>query len=287
MHIFTKMKNILITGVSTGIGLHTAHYFLKNGWRVLGSVRKEADTGELSTHEHFVPLVFDVTDDEAINDAVDIVAQKLGGETLDVLVNNAGIAVSGPLMHLPISEFAYQMDVNVTGVVRVTQAFLPLLGARLDFDGTPGKIVNIGSVSGRFATPFLGPYAASKHALEAISDALRREMTLYGIAVSLLQPAAIKSAIWDKGKSAPSYTDGTDYTAFVRFKDKLIEKEEKQAIETDRIAEIIWKIAHSKKPKTRYLITRNNLAYRLFFSAPDRAVDYLFRNMFRSREARK
>jgi NAD(P)-dependent dehydrogenase (short-subunit alcohol dehydrogenase family) len=281
------MKSILITGVSTGIGLHTASHFLKKGWRVFGSVRKEADARALLTYEHFIPLIFDVTDDQAINNAADIVTEKLNGESLDMLVNNAGIAISGPLMHLPIADFEYQMNVNVTGVIRVTQAFLPLLGARLDFDGTPGTIVNIGSVSGRFATPFLGPYTASKHALEAISDALRRELVLYRIPVSLLQPAAIKSEIWEKGKRTPSHTEGTDYVGFERFKEKLIEKEEKQAIETDRIAEIIWKIAKSKKPKARYLITRNNLVYRIFFSAPDSAVDYLFRNIFKHKASTK
>ncbi len=274
------MDNILITGVSSGIGLHTASYFLSRGWRVFGSLRHTSDIRALAQHEHFVPLIFDVTDERAIKLSVEAVSTELKGETLDVLVNNAGVAYSGPLMHIPIADFKHQLDVNVTGTLLVTQAFLPLLGASLDHIGMPGRIVNIGSVSGKFATPFLGPYCASKYALEAISDALRRELVLYKISVSLLQPAAVKSAIWEKGKNAPVYTAGTDYARFELFKEKLIAKEEKAAIETDEVAKVIWSIAQTKRPKTRYLITRNNFLYRIFFSAPDRLTDRLFRNIF-------
>ncbi len=278
------MNNILITGVSSGIGLHTAKYFLERGWRVFGSVRKEMDSKVFEPYENFITLVFDVADEQAIKASADKVTDQLRGEMLDMLVNNAGIAVSGPLMHVHIEDFERQLDVNVTGTLRVTQAYLPLLGASLDYNGSPGKIVNIGSVSGRFATPFLGPYSASKYALEALSDALRRELVLYRIPVSLVQPAATKSAIWHKGKEAPIYTEGTDYTGFEVFREKLIAKEEKLAFDTDRVAKVIWSIAQSKKPKTRYLITRNNLLYRAFFSAPDRVVDRIFRKIFENRD---
>ena len=278
------MKNILITGVSSGIGLHTANYFLARGWRVFGSVRNELDAIALTRNENFLPLIFDVRDENAIRASAEKVADVLGGEMLDILVNNAGIAVNGPLMHVDIADFERQLDVNVTGTLRVSQAFLPLLGASLQFNGTPGKIVNIGSVSGKFTTPFLGPYSASKFALEAISDALRRELVLYKIPVSLIQPAATKSAIWEKGKQAPTYTNGTDHEGFERFREKLIAKEEKMALETDHVAKVIWDIAQSKKPMARYLITRNNLLYRVFFSAPDKMVDRFFRKIFEKRD---
>ncbi len=167
------MKHVVITGVSSGIGFDGARYLVERGWHVFGSVRRTADGERVRAElgEGFTPLFFDVTDEGAIKTAAGQVSERIGETGLWGLVNNAGIAVPGPLMHLPLEEFRQQLEINVTGQLAVTQAFLPLLGVRKNASHPPGRIVNISSVSGRIAYPFLGPFAASKHALEALSDA--------------------------------------------------------------------------------------------------------------------
>ena len=186
------MKSIVITGVSTGIGWGAAKVAIQKGFRVFGSVRKAADAQRLSAEfgPNFTPLIFDVTDEAAVAAAARQVREALGGETLFGLVNNAGVAVAGPLLHLPIAEFRQQIEINLTGAVIVTQAFAPLLGADKDLKGPPGRIVNISSVGGRNATPFMAPYNASKFALEGLSESLRRELMLFGIEVIVVAPGA-------------------------------------------------------------------------------------------------
>src|SRR5215471_15009628 len=162
------MKSVVVTGSSTGIGWGAAKVLIKKGFRVFGSVRKAADGERLQKEfgANFVPILFDVTDQAAVNRAAEQVASALGGETLFGLVNNAGIAVAGPLLYLKIDEFRHQLEVNVTGQVITTQAFAPLLGADRSRTGKPGRVVMISSVGGKNATPFMGPYNASKFALE-------------------------------------------------------------------------------------------------------------------------
>src|SRR5579871_226013 len=165
------MKSVVVTGSSTGIGWGATKVLIQHGFRVFGSVRKEADGERLQKEfgANFVPLKFDVTDAAAVNAAADQVSSALGGETLAGLVNNAGIAVAGPLLYLKIDELRQQLDVNVTGQVIVTQAFAPLLMANRDQPGLPrrssegakpGRIVMISSVGGKNANPFMGPYCA-------------------------------------------------------------------------------------------------------------------------------
>jgi NAD(P)-dependent dehydrogenase (short-subunit alcohol dehydrogenase family) len=162
------MRSVVITGTSTGIGWGAAKVLLGQGFRVFGSLRKPADAQRLKSEfgDNFVPLLFDVTDEAAIYAAAGEVRTALAGETLAGLVNNAGISVPGPLLELPIEDFRRQIEVNVSGVVMVTQAFAPLLGTDRQLNGKPGRIVNISSVGGLTATPFLAPYNASKFALE-------------------------------------------------------------------------------------------------------------------------
>ena len=180
------MQYIIVTGASTGIGRAVAEHFLKKGAYVFGSVRKETDAELLKSTlgDHFEPLIFDVRDNEAIKKAAEIVKNRVGTEGVSLLVNNAGIAVSGPLQHLDIEDYQTQFDINVFGVQRVTQAFLPLLGASFTTKiKQKGMIINISSISSMVTTPFLGAYSASKIALEYWSDALRRELSIYGIRV--------------------------------------------------------------------------------------------------------
>ncbi len=173
------MQSVVITGASTGIGWATAKLLLDRGFRVFGSVRKQADADRLKSE--FA--------------AAREVRAALGGETLFGLVNNAGIAVAGPVLELAADEFRRQMDVNVIGPIIATQAFGPLLGADSSLKGKPGRIVMISSVAGKNGNPLASAYSASKHAIEGLSESLRREMMLFGIDVIIVAPGAVKTPI--------------------------------------------------------------------------------------------
>ena len=196
------MRSVVITGTSTGIGWGTAKVLIANGIRVFGSVRKVADAERLVAEfgPGFVPLIFDVTDEAAVKAAAANVRSELAGEKLFGLVNNAGVAVAGPLLQLPVAEFRRQIDINLVGVVITTQAFAPLLGIDPQLQGSPGRLVNISSVGGRNAVPFLAPYNASKFAVEGLSESLRRELLPFGIDVIVIGPGAVATPIWDKAE---------------------------------------------------------------------------------------
>src|SRR6202048_5183729 len=194
------MKSVVITGASTGIGWATAKLLIERGFRVFGSVRKQADADRLRAEfgTNFTPLLFDVTNEAAVLAAAREVRAALGGETLFGLVNNAGIAVAGPVLELAADEFRRQMDVNVIGPIIATQAFGPLLGADSSLKGKPGRIVMISSVAGKNGNPLASAYSPSKHAIEGLSESLRREMMLFGIDVIIVAPGAVKTPIWSK-----------------------------------------------------------------------------------------
>eukprot|EP01035_Chromulina_nebulosa_P037694 gene37695-50887_t len=187
------MRSVVITGASTGIGHASTRLLIDRGFRVFGSVRKQADAARLQAEfgVNFVPLLFDVTDEAAVNAAAAKVRAELNGETLAGLVNNAGIAVSGPLLELPLADFRRQMDVNVIGPVIAIKAFAPLLGADAGLSGPRGRIVMMSSVAGRNGNPLLSPYSTSKHALEGLAESLRREFMIYGIDVIVTAPGAM------------------------------------------------------------------------------------------------
>lgn len=269
------MKYILITGVSTGIGFATTKYFLKRGYFVFGSVRKKADGDKLEAEfaTNFKPLIFDVTDDNAIKNAVLEVQHIVGDNGLAGLVNNAGIAVSGPMQHVPIEKLEYQLNVNVLGVVRVTQAFLPLLGAVENCTFSPGRIIQISSINGTISTPFMGPYAASKFALEAISDALRRELSIFNIKVVVIQPGPIQSDIWGKIINSDDYYPETSYGPILAKRKRGIEKTGEKAIPAIRVAEKIWSGMELKNPKTRYLVDKEVWKMKIYQKLPDKILD--------------
>src|SRR5271165_2610264 len=198
----TVMQHVVVTGVSSGIGQGTARVLAGHGMHVFGSVRRIEDAAGLLAElgDRFRPLVFDINDESAVRAAASIVQGELSGEALTGLVNNAGVAVPGPLLNIPMADFRYQIDVNLVGPLIVTQAFAPLLGANKNFAGTPGRIVMVSSVGGRLAGPFLGPYHASKFGLEGLADTLRRELMLYGIDVVIIEPGATATPIWDKAE---------------------------------------------------------------------------------------
>src|SRR6478735_8740690 len=203
------MKSVVVTGASTGIGHATAKLLVDKGFGVFGSVRKQADADRLKSEfgANFTPLIFDVTDEKAVLAAAGQVRAALNGEKLAGLVNNAGIAIGGPVLGLPVDEFRRQMDVNVIGPIIAVQAFGPLLGADPELKGPPGRIVMISSVSGKHGNPLTSAYAASKHAIEGLSESLRRELLLFGIDVIIVAPGAVKTPIWSKG-------DAVDMTAY-------------------------------------------------------------------------
>lgn len=275
------MKSVVITGVSTGIGLDAARRLLQRGYRVFGSVRKQADADRLQAElgENFVPLLFDVTDGEAVDTAVSQVKSIIGSSGLYGLVNNAGISVTGPLMHVPVDELRWQFEVNLFGLLDVTQKFLPLLGATKDASFPPGRIVNISSVSGKITYPFMGPYAASKHALEALSDALRRELLYYGIDVILIEPGTTQTPIIEKTAVQSNNYENTDYgEVMAEFGKKAVARQD-SALPVAKVTDAIVTALEKPKPKTRYAVPRKWfmgwIAPRLL---PDRLFDKIVAN---------
>lgn len=251
------MKAVVITGVSTGIGRAAATLLAGQGFKVFGSVRKPKDAEALTNllGAKFTPLIFDVTEEGAVRAAAETVRQQLSGHTLAGLVNNAGIAVGGPISHLPVAEFRKQMEVNVVGPMIVTQAFLPQLGMDKTLKGEPGRIVNISSVAGKMGPPFVGPYAASKHAIEGFSESLRRELMLYGIDVIMVAPGHVATPIWDKAEEV----DVTPYEhldaapAMKKFREFFI-AEGKKGFPPERIAKVIHAALTLSSPKARYAV---------------------------------
>ena len=252
-------KVIMITGASSGLGYAASKELIARGYHVFGSVRKIAD-GERVLSElgsGFTPLLFDVTDQAALHAAVTEVEVAVGDKGLVGLINNAGIAHCAPLMHLPLSEFRQVLEINIVGVLAVTQAFLPLLGARHNCPHAPGRIINISSISGVTTFPLLATYAVSKHGLEALSDGLRRELELYGIAVSVIEPGTIRTPIWEKQPDAAVDTRyaHTDYAEAMANTTALFDRQLKKAKSISVVIKAIIAALESPRPKTRYPLT--------------------------------
>ena len=272
------MKSIVITGVSTGIGHGAAREFARHGYRVFGSVRKEEDAERLVAEfgPGFVPLVFDVTDPESVRGAAEEVGEALGESGLAGLVNNAGTAIGGPLALQPLGEVRTHFEVNVVGLISVTQAFLPLLGMRRPQTEEPGRVLNVGSTGGKVALPFIGAYAGTKHAVEGISDSLRRELLPYGIDVILIEPGAVRTEIWDKGASQAGRYASTDYAEpldnFRRYAEGLA----KSGYTPEEFGRHVRNVFEKKRPRTRYAIVPGRLAnFTVPRLLPDRWLDRL------------
>lgn len=271
--------SIVITGASTGIGRACAVRLDSLGYRVFAGVRKTEDGDALrsAASQRLTPLQIDVTDTASIAAACEMVTQQLGSAGLRGLVNNAGIGVGGPLEFISMDDLRRQFEVNVFGQVAVTQAFMPLIRQ------AKGRIVNIGSIGGRLASPFIGPYSASKFAMEAVTDALRFELRPWGIDVAIVEPGSIATAIWEKGRNTADEIERT-MTADARalYGDTIgairnfIEDAEKRAIPPERVADAVQHALTAKRPKTRYIVgTDARLQAVLATVAPDRVVDRL------------
>lgn len=255
-------RTVVITGASTGIGRACALRLDRAGWQVFAGVRKTADADSLRAEasEQLVPLMIDVGDGASIDAAAKEVSGATGG-TLDALVNNAGISIQGPLEHLPLDEIRKQFEINVTGQVAVTQAFLPMLRP------AKGRIVFMGSVAGRAASlPFIGPYSASKLALEGIADSLRGELRPAGIAVSIVEPGSIATEIWQKGddtfdelvEMVPE-SNRTYYSKALGNARKLGRTIGGRGISPDVVAKKVEHALTSARPRTRYLVGKDAL----------------------------
>lgn len=268
-------RRVVVTGASSGIGEACALRLARRGWHVFAGVRRDEDGERLQAGGggRIEPLRIDVTDSASIAAAAD----ALGEAPLDGLVNNAGIAVALPIEFVPLDELRRQLEVNVVGQVAVTQAFLePLRRAR-------GRIVNVGSIAGRSSLPFLGAYAASKHALEALTDALRIELAPFGIGVAIVEPGSIATPIWRKGAETfqrlaadlpPEATSlyGQRMAAFREAATAAGRRGEP----ADTVAKVVEHALTATRPRTRYLVGRDARLRAAFEHLPDRVRDRVY-----------
>ncbi len=272
-------RSVVVTGASTGIGRATAEVLLGKGFRVFGSVRKESDARDLQSKlgSAFTPLLMDITDQAAVTERAGQVRTALKGNRLAGLVNNAGMSLAGPMLDQPIHDIRSQLEVNLIGPAVAIQAFAPLLGAERSMEGKPGRIINISSVGGRFGAPFLGAYAASKHALEGMSESLRRELLLYGIDVILIEPGYVNTPILDKAdKEDYAQYRHTEYGPILeRFRQAFI-AEGRKGLEPHAIGAVVFKALTASCPKVCYTVVKHKFKnWSLPMSLPKRTVDRL------------
>ncbi len=255
--VTTIGSTVLVTGASTGIGRATALRLAAAGWRVFAGVRRDADGRALADASagSLTPVVLDVTDPAQIAAAADAIADAVGGAGLAGLVNNAGIARGGPVEYLPVDDWRLQFEVNLFGQVAVTQAMMPLLrDAR-------GRIVFIGSNSGRISTPMMAPYGASKFAIEALAASMRLELRPWGMKVVVVEPGAVKTAIWEKGRALADELEAVmPADAASRYGDQIaairkgIETQDRTGIPADRVAAVVEKALTADRPRARYQV---------------------------------
>ncbi len=269
---------VVITGASTGIGAACAVELARRGFCVFAGVRKPCDGERLKGQSPMiVPLLLDVTKTDEIAAAAQAVGQAVGDAGLAGLVNNAGIVVSGPLEILPLERLRLQLEVNVVGQIAVTQAFLPLLRM------ARGHIVNMGSFNGRIAAPYLAPYAASKHALEALSDALRLELRAWGIRVAVIEPGGTTTPIWDKSlAAADAWADEADNEGLGLYKEDLeamrqaTRKLAEAALPVRSVVRCVVHALTARRPWARYPVgLKVNLLFRARKWVPDRIWDWI------------
>src|SRR5580704_17531433 len=254
----TISNNVVVTGVSSGIGWGTTKVLVSKGFRVFGSVRKQADAHRLQAEfgSSFVPLMMDSTDADAVHQAAQKVGSMIGDRNLMGLVNNAGIVVSGPLLYLRPSEYRRQLEVNMMSPLVVIQAFAPLLGTDKKRQGPIGRIVNISSTVANVAIPLIGAYSSSKAGLEGMSDTLRRELMLFGIDVVMIEPGTVNTAMYDKGeKEDLSEFKRTEYWEAVQNFQKFIVAEARtNGLPPERLGEAVHVALSTAKPKARYAV---------------------------------
>jgi len=276
---------VVLTGASTGIGFASARELVSRGVFVFAGVRREEDAHKVSelSAELIQPLQLDICDEAQVSAAALQVSEALeeaGRATLSALINNAGVALGGPLLEVPMSLMQTQLEVNITAQLRVIQAFAALLGARpnaVHDAGGPGRVIQVSSISGTRAMPFVGPYTASKFGLEGLCDALRMELLPYGVDVIVVQPGPINTEIWDKAPTPESSPyQGSPYEPALRRFYKLFVEGGRKGLPPQAIAEVIYTALTHPKPKTRYVKTPGYLSrYLLPKLMPARRFDRL------------
>lgn len=246
---------VIISGASSGIGQSTARVLAKAGFRVFAGVRQEKDIVAWKGQAGITPVLLDVTSESSLEQAYRQLKIDLEQAPKVHLVNNAGIALGGPLEGVPLARWRAQFEVNVFGLVATTQKFLPFIRK------TKGRIVNISSLSGMLADPYLGPYAASKFAVEAISDSLRRELRQFGCEVIVLEPGPVKTSIWAKS-AANRASLMADMPAKILelYKNeleaffKMVEKSSQNTVTAEKVAQALLQSLRAKKPKARQVV---------------------------------
>lgn len=263
---------VIVTGASTGIGAETARYLGSRDFQVFGTVRDMNDGVALERHG-VVPIRMDVTDTASIEQARQSITSSIRDRPLVGLVNNAGIATLGPLEHMPMEDFRRVFEVNVFGVVAIIQQFLP------ELKRARGRIVNISSVSGLLAFPFGAAYSGSKFALEAISDALRRELVPFGVRVTLIEPGSVRTAIWNKMAALDmEYVRHTPYERILPgLRDQAV-KGGRRGLPASRIAHAVHRALTTPRPPARMLVTKRPLTNRVTRLLPDWLIDKLIAN---------
>ncbi|HEX8645800.1 MAG TPA: SDR family oxidoreductase [Thermoleophilaceae bacterium] len=272
-------RSVLISGCSTGIGRASAVRLARAGWDVLAGVRREEDGESVRAEapERIRPVILDVTDPATVESTAAAVRAAVGDRGLAGLVNNAGITVQGPLEFLPVDDLRRQLEVNVVGQIALTQAVMPEIRA------ARGRIVNMGSVGGRVAHPFLGPYHASKFAIEGLTDTLRKELRPWGIHVIVVEPGSMSTEIWQKGQEGAErvretigergrelYADALDKVA------EIAARTGERGAPADRVAKVVERALTAGRPRTRYLVGPDAWAQvALDRLLPDRAFDAL------------
>jgi NAD(P)-dependent dehydrogenase (short-subunit alcohol dehydrogenase family) len=248
------MKAVLVTGASTGIGEASAQSLAAGGRTVFAGVRKEADAERLRG-PNLTPVLLDVTDEAQVEAVAAQITDEVGDAGLAGVVNNAGVAYGGPLEYLALDEWRTQLEVNVVGQVAVTRAVLPLIRRGR------GRIVFVGSISGRLGTVLMGPYAASKFAIEGLAESLRHELSPWHIAVAVVEPGAVRTAIWEKGRKKAAEVEASlppeaheRYAAAMRSVLDGIEKSDKDGVDAGKVAEAIEHALFAKRPRHRYLV---------------------------------
>jgi NAD(P)-dependent dehydrogenase (short-subunit alcohol dehydrogenase family) len=249
------MRSVLVTGASTGIGRATALRLDGTGWKVFAGVRKQEDADSLRAEAsgRLAPVILDVTDGEQVAAAAELIEREAEGG-LDGLVNNAGVAVPGPLETVPLEDLRHQLEVNLVAYVAVTQAMLPQIRR------AEGRVVFLSSIGGRVAFPFGGPYHASKFATEAIGDVFRQELRPWGLKVSIIEPGSIDTPIWERGRrkaedvEAKAPRTNLLYGAALDKFRKVIEDTAERGIPPDKVARAISHALESPRPRSRYLV---------------------------------
>jgi NAD(P)-dependent dehydrogenase (short-subunit alcohol dehydrogenase family) len=272
---------VVITGASTGIGAACAIGCAEQGMTVFAGVRQLKAGAALQAKggAAIIPLELDVTNGESIKQAADSVTRQVGEAGLFGLVNNAGIAIGSPLEFIPLAQLRRQFEVNVVGQIAVTQALLPLLRR------AHGRIVNMGSIAGRGTIPLTGPYSASKHALEALTDALRLELYPWGIEVSIIEPGAVATPIWDTSLRTSMEVESEIpaegrhlYQAVATSIREAMSQAAARAIPPDAVVKAVLHALTAKRPKTRYLVGRDaKLRAMMLRWLPDRLQDWVLK----------